>query len=253
MAVIAISMISCSTTKKSGAETYRNVPAEQLLKEGEANMGAGNYEEAARQFEAMDALYPFGSLAEQSQLDLIYAYYMADDQASAIAAADRYIRLYPRSAKVAYAYYMRGVIDMERTQTWIQRIARVDPASRELETMQEAFNAFNQLVRFFPDSPYSADARQRMIYIRELIAQHELDIAQYYLMRKTYVAAANRASYVFNHFQGTPQAIEAIGVMVRAYDHLGETGMANDAMQMLKMNFADSDVYKKLVSERTKS
>lgn len=245
-ATLFLAVAGCANIDQTPAEAFKDTPQEEIFKGGQLAMEKGKYSAAIKHYEAIESLYPFGKVAEQSQLDIIYAYYEIEDNASALAAADRYIRLYPRNKNVDYAYYIKGVINMDRAQSWIQKIARINPADRELEPMQEAFNSFNQLVRYFPKSQYAPDALKRMIYIRQLIAQKELDIAKYYLKRKLYVASANRSSYVFKHFQGTPQSIEAIGVMVHAYRELGQNKMADDAAKILKMNFPDSETYQQL-------
>jgi len=244
---VATAVVGCATTDKTSVDAFKNVPQEQLFKDGQSALANSQYDDAVKRFESIEAQYPFGVTAEKSQLDIIYAHYKLGDNASALASADRYIRLYPRGKNVDYAYYMKGLINMDRAQSWIQKLAKINPTDRELEPMQEAFNSFNQLVRFFPNSKYNQDARQRMIYIRGLLAQKELDIAKYYLKRKMYVASANRASYVFKHYQGTQQAIEATAVMVHAYRGLGEKEMANDALETLKLNYPKSETYKNLL------
>ncbi|WP_304985812.1 outer membrane protein assembly factor BamD [Coxiella-like endosymbiont] len=195
----------------------------------------------------MDAIYPFGPHAQQAQLDIIYAYYKNGDIGSAIVAADRYIRLYPRGYHVDYAYYMRGIIGFDLRLSWIQKLAGVNPASRDISTLQESYRAFATLVDMFPQSPYVPDALIRMKYIHNLMAQREIMIAQFYLKRHAYVAAANRATYVVQHFQDSPEAIKGLVIIVQAYRALDLPKMADSpSYRLLKINYLNSPKLRKL-------
>lgn len=247
--VVLINNGCSSTGAKSAAASYEKESAEQLYNKAQKALVSGTYDEAAKRFEALDALYPYSEYSQRAELALIYAYYANDEPAAALAAADRYIRLHPRSAHVDYAYYMKGVINFGRGRNWLQKRVGTDPAQRELPYMKNAFADFSELVTRFPDSRYAPDARRRMIYIRNLIARYEVSVAQFYYDRKAYVAAANRASYAFLHFQGSPQTIKALVLMVKANRKLGETKAADDALLVLKTNYPDVEELKELEQE----
>jgi outer membrane protein assembly factor BamD len=238
ISILALLIISCSSTApKSPLDVYKNKSAQQIFNDGKKALDEKDYETAGRNFEALDALYPFGDYAQKGQLYVIYAYYKDGDKESTIASADRYIRLYPRDPTVDYAYYMKGLANFERNKTWTSHIYQVDPAMRDLSSMREAFVDFNELVTLYPDSRYVPDAQRRMIYIRNLIARHELQVAQYYLGRKAYVAAANRGAYIVKYFENTPAVPGALKVMIAAYTDLGATKQANDAARVLKTSY----------------
>jgi outer membrane protein assembly factor BamD len=244
--ILIATLIIAGCAPTATLDLYKNKTARQIFTSGEHAMAKGDYEQAVQDFEALDTLYPFGPFAEQGQLDIIFAYYKNNDPASALGAADRYIRLYPRSPNVDYAYYMKALINYGRGETWFQHVFPTDPAQRDLGYMEQSFRDFNELSRRFPDSPYAQDARMRMAYIRNLLAQHELNIAQYYMRHKAYVAAANRAGGIVENYQGAPQVIPALGIMVEAYRALGETRLANNVLQVLELNFPNAAITKKL-------
>jgi outer membrane protein assembly factor BamD len=244
-----ISLISaCSSSQeKSPAAAYEKETAQQMFTLAEKDLTRGNYGEAAKRFEALDALYPYSEYAERAQLDTVYAYYMGNEHASALAAADRFIRLYPRGAHTDYAYYMKGMVNFGRGQNWLQKKVGVDLSQRELVYVQNAFIDFGALLANFPQSRYAGDARKRMVYIRNLLASGEMSIAQFYFDRKAYVAAANRASYVFEHYQGSPEIPRALAMMVRSYRFLGHPKMAEESLLVLQHNYPHSKELKEVM------
>lgn len=241
---LALLILGCSSnsTPKGPLDEYKGLSAEQIFNRGKKALDTGDYEAAGKNFEALDALYPFGDYAQKGQLYVIYAYYKDGDKESTIASADRYIRLYPRDATVDYAYYMKGIAYFERNYTWSRHIYQTDPAMRDLSSMREAFVDFNELITLYPNSKYAPDAQKRMIYIRNLIARHELQVAQYYLGRKSYVAAANRGAYIVKYFEGTPVVPEALKIMIKSYTELGATKQAEDAARVLKKSYPNEKI-----------
>ncbi|WP_100622840.1 outer membrane protein assembly factor BamD [Candidatus Coxiella mudrowiae] len=239
-------LTSCAGKDVDPYQAYRGKTSIELFTAGEKALAKKNYSEAVKNFEALDAIYPFGPHAQQAQLDVIYVYYKNGDIASAIVAADRYIRLYPRGRHVDYAYYMRGIVGFDLGLSWVQKLAGVNPASRDISTLQQSYRAFATLVDTFPQSPYVPDALTRMKYIRNLMAQREIMIAQFYLKRHAYVAAANRATYVVQHFQGSPEVIKGLAIMVQAYRALDLPKMADSSYQLLKINYPNSPELRKL-------
>ncbi len=141
---------------------------------------------------------------------------------------------------------MKGLANFGRGRGWLQKLFRVDPAQRDLNHVRASFAAFSTLLQLFPHSRYAPDAQKRMYYIRNLLARHELETAKFYYEREVYVAAANRASGIVKHFEGAPQVVPALGIMVRSYRALGQTDMANEALQVLAMSYPNSKVYRQL-------
>ncbi len=249
-AVLVCGLSGCTGSKKD--DKYAGMTAYEIFSQGEQQMAKKSYSSAIKSFEALEARYPFGPYIEQAQMNLIYAYYRDKAYPSAAAAADRYIHLYPRSPHVDYAYYMKGLSSYSRGRTFFQYFLPIDLSQRDLTSATQAFQDFTILINRFPESPYNKDARQRMIYLRNLLAQHEINVAEFYMRRRAYVAAANRASYVVRHYQGSPHVIEALGIMVQAYTLLNMKPEADAAMLVLKKNYPNSSVYQKLVGKQQK-
>jgi outer membrane protein assembly factor BamD len=236
MVILLITTLFGCATPRTGSEAYKGRSPQEIFSKGESSLTKKHYKEAVAEFEAFDALYPFNPAAEQAQLNLIFAYYKATDPDSALAAADRYIRLYPMSPNIPYVYYLRGVINMERNISWIYTAFPCDLAKRDLTSLQNAFIDFQKLLQQYPHSIYAADARKRMVHIKNLIARRELQVAEFYFQRGAYVAAANRASYIVSHLPGTAEVPAALTIMVKSYRALGNEDLANDCLQVLRLN-----------------
>jgi outer membrane protein assembly factor BamD len=211
--------------------------ADRFYSEAKEALDDGDYETAIKYFESLEARYPFGRYAQQAQMEIIYAYYKYDEPASAVAAADRFIKLQPRHPNVDYAYYMKGLANYNQGKGLIDRYLPTDASQRDPGAARQSFQDFDVLVRRFPESKYANDARQRMVFLRNNLAAYELHVAEYYLRRGAYVAAANRAKYVVEHYQGAPVMPEALAMMVKSYRHMGMDQLANDALRILKENY----------------
>lgn len=242
-----ITVVSGCSSLTDTTTDFQNQTAGQIYQGGERALAKNEYSRAIKHFEALDTLYPFTENTEQAQLDLMYAYYQSGDNASAAATAERFIRLYPRSTHTDYAYYLKGLANFEQDRGWFLRYAWVDLSKRDPGSMRQAFNDFSQLVQLYPHSPYAPDARQRMIYLRNMFAEYELHVADYYFKRGAFVAAANRANYLVQHFDGTPQIEQALGIMVKSYRNLGLQQPAEQALQVLRLNFPHGKVLQQLV------
>lgn len=241
--ILGLALAGCASAP-TPSQVYRGQTAEQIYTAAETALAKENYADAVQAFEALDSLYPFGPHAQQAQLDMIYAYYKNNDNASAGAAAERYIRLYPRSPNLDYAYYIKGLANYDVDRGWLQHYLPADPALRDPGTLRQAFNDFKELVRLFPDSRYAPDAHKRMIYLRNMFGHYELKVAQYYFDSKAYVAAANRASYILQHYRSTPATQGALVLLVKANRALGLTHAANDALRVLKLNYPNAKALK---------
>lgn len=233
---------SCATNDANGYAEFKGKSAKEILADGEKELGKRNYITAAKRFEAIDALYPFADEAKQADLDVIFAYYKSDNIDEALAAADRFIHLYPEDKHTDYAYYMKGLINFDRGKSWSQKLHRSDEDQRNLQYLQEAFSDFDNVVQGFHNSVYAKDAYARMVYIRTLLAKHELSIADFYFKHKAYVAAANRASFVVKHYNGTEEAVAALKIMIKSYDILGAKQQKQDALGVLKHNYPNEKV-----------
>ncbi|OGT08897.1 MAG: hypothetical protein A2X78_03790 [Gammaproteobacteria bacterium GWE2_37_16] len=234
LCLLTLLTAGCATNGDSATNAFKNSSAKQIFVGGETALAKADYATAIKHFEALDSLYPFGDEAKQAKIDIIYAYYKNDDYAPALAAADRYIHLYPRDAVVPYVYYMKGIVGLESNRTVLQKFYNSNLAELDLSSLRGSFSTFNELVQQFPDSIYAKDAHRRMIYIRNTLAEHELQTANFYFERKAYVAAINRAIYVVKHLNGSPQVTKALQLMQKSYQALGEQKKASDITQLLK-------------------
>jgi outer membrane protein assembly factor BamD len=233
VAIIGLLLVGCSaSTPKTPAEKYKGHPPDKLLQTGEKQLAKGYYEDAEEHFEAVKSLHPFSRQAKQAQIDLIYTYYWSSKYQEAIAAANRYLKLYPRGKHVDYAYYMKGLVNFERTVSAFQRYMFVDASELDTTPLAQAFTNFNKVVTMYPHSVYAYDARYRMVYIRQVMAKHQLQTARFYLNNNMYVAAVNRASGVLEHYQGSGQTRPALSIMEQAYQELGLPDLAADARKL---------------------
>ncbi len=228
-----------STSEKDSFETFHELDARELYETSLNSLKNGNYQAAIRRLEALDLRYPFGAYSQQSQLDLIFAYHKHGDTASALSTADRFIRQNPRHPNVDYAYYMKGVVNFVSEVGFFQEMFSAKLSQRDASSARQAFEDFSELVRRFPDSQYIADARQRMIFLRNRLAEYEIHVSKYYMKREAYLAAANRAKYVVEHYPKTSSVAKALDIMVTAYEILELSDLADKARQVLKYNYPD--------------
>ncbi len=239
--IIFFGLTGCSTTTDP-ADAYKGESPEQIFQKGEKALHHHSYGDAIKRFEALDVQYPFGRETEIAQLHIIYAYYMKEDYASTEAAATRFIYAHPMSPHADYAYYMRGLSNFYQNLGIFERLFSVNLATRDLSQIKKTFAGFSELVQRYPNSRYAPAAHQYMIYLRNMLAEHELQVAQYYYSRGAYLAAANRASLVVRHYQGAPTVPAALVLMVKSYRAIHMEQDANDAMRVLQYNYPGTEV-----------
>lgn len=213
---------------------------EQLLyRDIQRAMRAGNYPRAIEGLQQMEALFPFGRYAEQAQLEIVYAQYMSFNLESARASADRFIRLHPTHSNVDYAYYLKGLAAFNKNRGILDRIFATKLSKRDVTYARESYTDFAQLLARFPNSEYAPDARKRMVYLRNLLAEAEVSIANFYMRRGAYVAASNRARFVVENYGKTEAADDALAILIEASWKLGLEDTADDALQVLALNYPD--------------
>ncbi len=238
----AAGLLSACSTSTDPAETYQGETPEQIFKAGKSSLQDKGYNESIKRFEALDVQYPFDRVTERAQLYLIYAYYMKEEYTMSVAAADRFVRLHPVSPNVDYAYYMRGLANYYQNLGVIERLFAIDLATRDLTQIQQSYSDFNVLVARFPNSRYTPSAHQYMIYLRDVMANHELHIAEYYYDRRAYVAAASRASDLVAHYQGAPSVVNALVLMAKSYHQLHMARLEQDTLRVLQYNYPNVKV-----------
>lgn len=238
--LLAASLLSACASLDETLDPTSNWTAEELFLEGRESSRNGDYEGAIDYFEKLQARYPFGTYAQQAQLETAFAYYRYEEADAAIATLDRFIRTHPRHPYVDYAYYLKGVVNFSRNNDLLDRVLPSDPAKTDTASAIQAFRDFEYLVNQFPDSKYTDDAMQRMRFLRNNLAWYEVHVAQYYLRRKAFVAAAGRARYVLENYSASPATEPALAVMTQAYVKMDLEELARDSLRVLEYNYPDS-------------
>ena len=235
--LVLVALLSGCSYFKHKPDPARNWTVDHLYNAAKSALDAGYYSKAVKYYEFLETRFPFGVYGQQSLLDLAYAYYKSNDPDSSVSACDRFIRLYPQNPRVDYAYYLRGLVNFNRGKGFTERYLPIDLAQRDTSTAMKAFKDFSVLVSRYPDSPYAKDAKQRMVYLRNLLAKHDLDVGLYYMRRGAYVAAANRAKEVIDTYEQTPSVPNALILLARAYKVLEMNDLYNDTVRVLQLNY----------------
>ena len=222
---------------KDHEEEDINATEQMLYRNAQRSLRAGNYERAITALERLEARFPFGRYAEQAQLELVYARYQSSDHDTARLAADRFIRLHPQHSNIDYAYYLKGLAAYNKNRGLLDRVFTSDISKRDMTSAREAYADFAELLRRYPHSDYASDAKQRMIYLRNMLAASEIHIADYYMRRGAYVAAANRARFVLENYPQAEPIPEALIVLVEAQYKLELPTAANDTLRVLAVNY----------------
>lgn len=233
--LLTVTLAGCGIFGKEIDET-EGWSAAKLYSEAASELDSSSYKRAIELYQKLESRYPFGRYAMQAQLDVAYAHYRAEEPEDALAAADRFIKLYPQNPYVDYAYYLKGIVNYNRSVGFLDRFIPTDASQRDPGSALDAFKDFAILVERFPDSRYAEDARQRMVYLRSNLAMNEVHVARYYMKRGAYLAAANRANYVIGHYQRTSAVDDALDVLIDAYRALGKDDLAADTKRVLDLN-----------------
>ena len=234
--LLALALAGCGLFA-SKIENKKNWGAEQYYKAAKEQFDDHNWELAAKLYEELESKFPYGRYAQQAEIEIAYTYYKQDDAAGAISAADKFIKLHPNHPNVDYALYLKGLANFKQDLGPLARVVTQDLADRDPKAARESFESFKELVTRFPASRYAADARERIAYLIEALARHELNVARYYLARGAYLAAANRAQDAIVRFPNSPTRRDALEVMVEAYDRMGMTRLRDDAKRVLALNY----------------
>ena len=238
VALLGLALSGCSWFGEK-PDITKDWSAQRLYSAAKERLQNKDYEKAIEYYEKLEARYPFGPHSQQAQLDITYAYYKNEEPAAAVAAADRFIKLHPRHPNVDYAYYMKGLANYVKTGGLVSRLVKKDYSKRDTGAAMEAFRDFSELTRRFPNSKYAQDAAQRMLFLKNTLAMHEVHVANYYLSRGAYVAAANRARYVVENYQRTPAMPDALVILAKSYKAMRLPDLSEDALRVLELNYPD--------------
>lgn len=219
-------LILAGCASKPETEEERE-PAEVILYQlAQDRINAKNYSGAVESLSRIERFYPFGVYAEQARADLIYAFYMSGDYDQAYAASEKFIRLYPRNTNIDYAYFMKGMTGYYQDEGLLNDIFALDLSKRDTSPAMQSYADLTEFIIRYPESEYIDAARERLIFLRNLIASSELDGAEYYMKRGAYLAAANRANYVLKNIPNSTERERALRILKEAYKQLGYDGYA---------------------------
>ena len=237
VALLALSVALSGCHSRGKVRDSNRMSAENLYKAARKSLDGSDYEVAVKQYEALTARYPFSDQARQARLDLIYAYYRKGESESATDAAKQFLDENPTHPRVDYAWYMRGLIDFEHTPWAIERWFGVDMAKRPPESLLSSITAFSTVVKDYPKSAYAYDAQRRLIYLRNRLAEYEVNVARYYVRRGAYLAAAQRAQRTVEQYDGAPSVQEALEIMVDCYARLGLKDLQSNVEKVYQANY----------------
>jgi len=213
--------------------------AEKLYRSAKTEMSKGNYITAIERYEILESRFPFGKFATQAQIDVGYAYFKYDELDAAIAAIDRFIKINPRHEATEYAYYLKGLVNFSRGGSILDNVYDRDKADYDKSILLTSYNDFQLVARRFPRSKYAADSRQRLVFLRDMLARADLKIALYYASRDAWVAASNRAKFIIQSYPGTESIKPALEIQLTAYQNLGLEKLAADTQRIIDLNYKD--------------
>ena len=234
--LLVLILSSCSSNEEMPDE---RLVEKELYDQAQSRLKNGSFSTAIMSLEALEARFPFGRYAEQAQAELIYAYYMNSQFEAAQSAAERFINLHPRHSHTGYAFYMRGLASFTDDSGIFSRYFQSDLAKREVVMAQTSFDELSDFISRYPNSKYVPHAKQRMIYLKNLIAEHEIYVADFYMKRGAYLAAIGRAKYVIEHLPNTPQTPYALSILIEAYEILDYKELRQTSLNILKTNYPD--------------
>jgi len=229
MLLISALFSGCAST----APIDETSSAEELYRSAKRSLNQGDFLTAIDTFETLGARYPFGSFTQQAQLDIAYAYFKQDEFDNAISSAERFIKLYPSSDSIDYAFYMKGLSHFSRGGSFMERMFPRDMARVNQNWLRSAFAEFDTLIRRFPDSKYVPDAMERMAFLKDEMARHELTTARFYYQRGAMIAVVNRVNFLLEHFDGSKHVPNALALMASAYGSLGQADLKKDTLRVL--------------------
>jgi outer membrane protein assembly factor BamD len=214
--------------------------ANRFYTEAKSALNDNNWEEAIKYYQRLESRYPYGRLAQQAQMEIAYAYWKSGDADSAIIACDRFLKLHPNHPNADYIYYLKGLINFNGDLGFMGYLHSQDQTERDPKSARESFEALKELVTRYPDSKYTPDAQQRLTYLVNTLAAHEVHVARYYYRRGAYIAAVNRSQFMLQNYPGTPAQEEALHILIRSYEKLGMEDLRADAERVMQNNYPQS-------------
>lgn len=233
-------LFGCASGTDADAQITQNWSVEKLYSEAHDELNSGNYTRAVKLYELLQSRYPYGRFAQQSLMDTAYAYYRDEEKELALATIARFQKNHPTHSDMDYMLYLKGLVLFNEDKSIMSKLSAQDWSERDPAANQEAYFAFADLLKRYPDSRYAEDARDRMSKIVDALGGHEIAVARYYMRRGAYLAAVNRAKNVVAEYRNTPYVEEALAIMMSAYQQLQKDDLSNDAKRVLEKNYPES-------------
>ncbi len=233
--VLSLALTACSSREERDAGRS----AEELYAEAKASLDGRSFQTAIDRYRRLTTLYPFGRHAEQAQLDVAYALQQARRPEDALTTLDRFIRTYPTHPNIDYAWYLKGLVHYGEAMGMLRTLFPGQVVDRDQESARLAFQDFQELIQRYPQSRYVADARQRMVFLRNVLAEYEITVGEYYFRRQAYIASIGRARYVIENYSGAPANVNALDLLERSYRKMDLPELAADTRRILELNYAD--------------
>ena len=237
-AMVLLWLAACSSTPTDKTSTWS---PNRLYAEAKDELNSGAYDKAIPLYEKLEGRAAGTTLAQQAQIEKAYAHYKGGEAAQALATLDRFMKLHPASPAIGYALFLKGVINFNDDLGWLSFLTRQDLSERDQKAAKESFEAFKELVARFPSSKYASDARSRMTYIVNSLAEYEVHVARYYFKRGAYLAAVNRAQTALTDYRDVPALEEALFIMVKSYEALGMDQLRDDSRRVLETTYPKSE------------
>jgi outer membrane protein assembly factor BamD len=237
--VMLVLIQGCAFLESAKVDPYENMSEESLYAQGSVFLENGDIPSAITVFETLEAKYPFSTYSQQSVLDLAYAYYDFGQKDDTIAECDRFIDLYPNHPNLDYAYYLRALSNLEKEQPFFQDLLGQDVSKYDVTRLMDAYNDFLLIVNRFSNSKYAIDAKNRLVFLRDSMAKHEVYVAEYYLKREAYLASSERAKYMLEKYPGAPATEKALLILIKSYNNLGLSDLAKVTADILIKNFSN--------------
>ncbi len=239
LALIALLVLVSGCRWFERDDPLETLPVDQMYEEAKSSLRGGNLGRAQRYYQRLISRFPYGAYTEQAQLEMAFAQYRDNKPEDALSTINRFIKTYPAHEKIAYAFYLKALVNFQRGNAYLDRLARIDSTMRDQSFAKQSFDDFAEVIRRYPDTRYAVDARQRMVHLRNRLARYEINVATYYLRRKAWVAAAKRGQHVLELYPQSKYQGDALAVMTESYTRLGQDKLAADARRVLETNQPD--------------
>ncbi len=238
--LLAITLSACSSLSGGSGpkkDATEGMTAEQIYTKAKSELQQKNYQQAIKLYESLEARHPLSKYSQAAPLETAYAYYKSDEPGNALDTIDRFARMNPSSKQMAYGWYLRGLVNFNRGSSLVDKIFPRSITDLDTVRQKEAFQDFSRVVTRYADSEYAEDAQNRLQYLRNTLADSEVNVARYYMTRSAWLAAFNRAEYTIKHYQGSPAVIDALEIKIQAARNLGKNDLAADSLRVLELNF----------------